>query len=1662
MNMTKKGLFIKICAIVIVIALTISDFMFVGQAAVSYAIDIIKTNSANVDFSAYFINASGDKVEKLEENIDKGEEYLYVDISVKNEGYFNGRISLNNNNFNIKNMILSDNVAEISGNEVRLNQINAGSNVTIKLAIDPINSTSINSEMLNSETKVNLNGQYINSKNVEKDKHIDISGTAEVSINWKSSEDTKLELESSLLTNFIYTNNNVENRVVQILVNSKITNNNYPVKNTSITLSVPENVKDVMVHSRSNAATNSSVEFSDANYIYNKEEKKLKITVANEDTNNVSWAKNVQDSFVVTYILEKEASLLNSEISVIGEVSTYDNKNLSLTSSVRIDKDIDGIVSFELDTNEDHIYKGRLYTGEERSYKTTSKIYIDYLNANKITLSEGISSFASADANVPANIVYKQIRVNKNEFVSIFGNEGYITVKDNNGTVISTINANSQVDNDGNILVHLGEDKAGIIMETTKPVAIGTLNIENTKSILSSENSRETVSGLTAIKENIDGKYDENQDITVNKNIELRNTSSKANLTISTKTLSSIEENKQVKITAVLLNNDESKDLYQNPNIKISLPQQVKALNNVNCQVLYANGLETKANIGEENGCKIITINLLGTQQTYNTETLEGTTIIIYADLAVDQLATNSDENIVLNYTNEIASSYEDNGEVKVPVKITAEQGLITTNSIPELIVETIGNKGIKNVVLPTNKEAKNATVKIGLINNEGVVLNNVSILGKFPTSSNLGASLATKINVLSENNIKVYYSENENANEDIANVSNGWTEQLNTINPKKYLITVPNMAIGEKFEATYNINIPDNLGYNLQAEEGYKVNYTNSVTSANKRIDATTLNLTTGTGAELQSTIKAYIAGEEITDGSTVYNGEIIKYVVTVKNNGTEAAKNVNIKTEVPEKTSYVQYIKTSENLNPDEMGSTDYYKEGAVENGVISENIETLAIGEEKKFSYEIRIEDDAVNSTISTKSTVTYLGNATKEDVDTIKSNSITNKVSKSDLAMNMVMIVRGSDTINKGTVYAYNLTVTNKSESKLSNVEVEVKPNSLYTISNIVCGEDIIEFNNNKFTIEGINPGETKTFEIDVNANGEGEIATIYAIANNLYHSNFITERVATYNLTASMKSSNEGETINNGDSILYNITVTNDGTENIDYIEVSQDISTYLDVKRVTANGKDIEFSTQFKEDEQDNTEEESQENEENTTNTVEESEKYKLGFFTEETLKSGESMQINIEASTSEDDSHSNDVHLSSLAEVKIKNLSVQTEEINHILKANLVSIEEDQPELIENPEGGHEPANPNEPNNPNNPNNQSGSGSTEDPSKPEDQPDNNKQEKSYTVSGTAWLDSNENGSRDSEEQTLSGIKVRLLNLDNNTSINSTTSENGFYSISNVKNGRYVAIFDYDTEKYMLTTYQAENVSSSRNSDIENVTMNLDGERKKVASTDTITINNENITNIDIGLIEAKVFDLSLTKTISKVTITNSTGAKTTEYNDANIAKVEIKAKNLEGTLVAIEYKVKVTNNGEVAGYVKQIVDYKPSDLSFNSSLNPEWYQSGDYIYSASLGNTKIEAGETKELTLVLTKKMTESNTGLTNNTAEIAEDYNSYGIQDIDSIPGNRQTNEDDMGSSNVIISVSTGAAVSYISLTLSIIILIAVGTYIVSRKILKDNIEI
>ena len=126
--------------------------------------------------------------------------------------------------------------------------------------------------------------------------------------------------------------------------------------------------------------------------------------------------------------------------------------------------------------------------------------------------------------------------------------------------------------------------------------------------------------------------------------------------------------------------------------------------------------------------------------------------------------------------------------------------------------------------------------------------------------------------------------------------------------------------------------------------------------------------------------------------------------------------------------------------------------------------------------------------------------------------------------------------------------------------------------------------------------------------------------------------------------------------------------------------------------------------------------------------------------------------------------------------------------------------------------------------------------------------------------------------------------------------------------------------------------------------------------------------------------------------------------------------------------------------------------------MKFSTELNKDWYTGANgEIYNASLANTIINPGETKEITLILTKKMTENTLGLINNTAEIYEAYNDIGASDVDSTVANKQTNEDDMSSADILITVKTGETIMFIGLSVSIIAIIGAGAYFIKKKVLR-----
>ena len=157
---------------------------------------------------------------------------------------------------------------------------------------------------------------------------------------------------------------------------------------------------------------------------------------------------------------------------------------------------------------------------------------------------------------------------------------------------------------------------------------------------------------------------------------------------------------------------------------------------------------------------------------------------------------------------------------------------------------------------------------------------------------------------------------------------------------------------------------------------------------------------------------------------------------------------------------------------------------------------------------------------------------------------------------------------------------------------------------------------------------------------------------------------------------------------------------------------------------------------------------------------------------------------------------------------------------------------------------------------------------------------------------------------------------------------------------------------------------------------------------------------------------------------------------------------------------MVIEYKIVVKNEGEVAGYAKKVVDYLPTGVGFSTELNKDWYLSDNgNVYNASLANEIINPGETKELTLVLTKKITEDSLGVLTNNAEIYEAYNEQGLKDIDSTPGNKAENEDDMSKADIAISIVTGKIITYTAIAFGVMAILGFGVYEIKTRVLKKK---
>ena len=214
----------------------------------------------------------------------------------------------------------------------------------------------------------------------------------------------------------------------------------------------------------------------------------------------------------------------------------------------------------------------------------------------------------------------------------------------------------------------------------------------------------------------------------------------------------------------------------------------------------------------------------------------------------------------------------------------------------------------------------------------------------------------------------------------------------------------------------------------------------------------------------------------------------------------------------------------------------------------------------------------------------------------------------------------------------------------------------------------------------------------------------------------------------------------------------------------------------------------------------------------------------------------------------------------------------------------------------------------------------------------------------------------------------------------------------------------------------------------------------------------------------DIEKVKVKYFDLALRKWVTEAIIiengkqtVNQTGHKA-EDDPEEVVKVELKESQLKKVVVKFRYKIRITNEGEIAGYATEISDYIPDGLKFVAADNPQWSEVDGKIVTHQLKDTLLQPGDTAEVEVLLTWINAKDNFGLKVNVAEISEDKNDSDTPDIDSTPNNKKPGEDDIDDAPVILTIKTGSgnSIEYITLVTSVLGILTTGVVLIKKYVL------
>ena len=1572
-----------------------------GSGLISYAAD----EQNQITFNAQILDSEGKEVKEADIT---SELNLHLSIAVKEGNLKNVNLDLSNCNFKLKD-------------ESGIDQINAGETKELYFKIVARNDDQFKLDLLNMESKIKLTGTYSNDNKTE-----EISKEKSVLLEWNSEKLQTMDdetrkatkiLENNIITNKIYTIDGEEKRVVQVKIKSGIKDNIYPIEKTQITVNPIQigtmneekeflqdkelTAEKVEVTAYSTMATNGkdgAISFGTAeenklgSWQYDSESGKITITVNNnKDENNcVEWAKNAVDEFVVTYIFDKEAISNTSAIKteVENNIKLYTDEAEHKKTARYWETNAEKAMLVELDIQApEKLSKRNIQKGESFAEAWTLNISNTQIGGDILAVSE-IDKLNIADSeDIKPVTHYNATYINKEDFINILGENGEIVIlKMATGEELGKITKESTIENNDKILGISYSENAS---------QIGVQISKPVKAGKLSIASRKTLN-ISSVEEYV-SKIDKIDSLTINAIAGIQK-AGEEDFIYSTETIS-----KQISLVSPKSNAELGINLGKD---KETLP--VGEENKVDFTVTLHTSKETDKLFNNP------TVQIELPEQVKEASIVENTEGISNANgLELNGITINN--NIIeVKLTGNQGEYVDYNGQ---DTTITFSANLKT----PELQPTTTGD--IKLTVVNGEEKIEDSK-QVTFSAEKGIILANSISNYNGEEPEILAIKENSKTGLLSEEKSAIAQVKGtiiNNTEKDVENVVvvGNFAGEGSTITPilkeqiavenatveysadgqtweaynaekastyKNYKITFAKLADKSITTFTYKIEIPENLGANKS------MNSTYAIKIEDKAQKAATITLETPQKIEIEVSAKA------ISD--TIYEEQEVTFTVDVTNKSNVTAKNVSLEASLPEE---LELVSKPENFDI-EAGKT-------VTKTITSK---VKALPEETK------------QKDITT--TIKAIPNGKEDQAKTVE---VKNVVKQALIKATIEDAYSdGAEFIYEGGQLGYKTTITNVSDETLTNVVITSKLPEGTKLNTKEIGVykyeatedpdmmkvekidiDIKESEKNGsiiYIIPKLEKGQTINIEIKMKAD---------KLDKNVY------EKEISYNEVISINEM-EDYTLRKDDIVIkpnYEISFSSenltDSSRNT-YVNPGDEISYTLNIKNKTRFTQDIEINiseiTGLKQ-----------------LTKVEEAISIGNSYAIKKEIKPEETYRLDIKGIANDAKEEDSIINFKAIISQIIQDREGISETREIVLKE----------ETTEYRIKGTKTDEPDKP---------------VDPDKPDTPTD-----KTYSISGTAWLDENEDGIKDEKEKLLKGIlvKIKQINKDNvaeylkgedGKEITAITDNDGKYEFKELKAGKYIIEFEYNTKTYKLTPVTNKDSVPTAPTTSEGTTV----------KTDTLDVINENIENINIGLVLNSKFDLELNKYITKVTVQNNSG--TTEYNYKNeqLAKVEIKAKQMASSTVLVEYQIEVKNNGAVPGTATVIADYLPKGLKFNSEMNTNWYQGTDgNLYTEELKDIMLEPGESKQVKLVLTKAMTSNSTGTFTNAAEIYEDKNDFGLVDTNSTPANKEQKENDYSTAELIISTATGSPMMYIGIIIISMLILGGGIYLINKKVILEK---